>query len=220
MSIENLRLWLSRSDAIDEREGKLAYARYQATMAAYAERYDTTLEIATAVFCALSPNNDYYGNLRSMASVLEGVRTNKFVDDVRVSTYKHCRARAWSYATGRVDFLDTVKGPKIRSFYLNLIDPNDPEPVTIDGHMHCCWINEDRTMREALVRSKRAYNEIADGCRELAREEGLIPNQLQAILWFTRKRVCNVKYDPRIALFGDATDTWGTFVSPDDAPHY
>jgi len=38
---------------------------------------------------------------------------------------------------------------------------------------------------------------------------GTIPNQLQATLWFTRKRLYKIKYVPNLDLFNDSSDCWG-----------
>lgn len=211
---------LALADDIDHREGRLAYRRYRQTMKDLAHEHGASLAITTAVFCALSPNNDYFGNLRSAATVLKGVQQGWAPEEIAVSTYKHCRDRAYLYATGEVDFMETVKGPKIRSFYRNIMAPSDPYWITIDGHMSVCWHGKVRTMKEAIIKTKAEYETIADGAREVALSEGLLANQLQAVLWFTRKRVHKSRYDPQPKLWGGATDLWGTYVHPDQCPPY
>ena len=130
---------------------------------------------------------------------------------INVSTYKHCRDRAYAYATGQRVFLKETKGPKIMNFYRNLLDPDDSRFVTIDGHMVAAWRGEELTMKEALV-SASGYRTIAGDVKRLAFENYMLPNQLQAVLWFTRKRLFNVKYDPQGSLFESRDDRWKTLV--------
>jgi len=222
MTIENLQAYYRQADEVDLREGLQAYKLYNKTMHAFAEHYGHPLDRVCAVFCALSPNNDYRGNLRSLASVLDGYNRGVPVEQVTISTYEHCRDRAWLYLDGQKDYVESVTGPKILSFYQNILDPEDPEPVTIDGHMVCCWYDKDVPMKDALflLRGGEGYNAIASGCRKMAGDLGLVPNQLQAILWFTRKRIKNIRAELQYDLWSDPDDVWGTFWPPEKAPPF
>ncbi len=212
MTYANLKAMYGRADDVDRREGALAYPRYNALLGEIARHYDFEMEQTVAAFAALSPNNDYYGNLRSLVSLLAGIRQNKTCDEITVSTYKACRNRAYGYATGTVSFPKTVKGPKIRAFYFNILDPNDKRHVTIDGHMAAAYRANAGTMKENLVKP-REYEQIARAVRRLAYRNGLLPNQMQAILWFTRKRLLNVIYDGQYDLFADPDDRWKTVIN-------
>lgn len=220
-SVANLRKMLLQADGIDWREGKLAYGRYREVLTSVALRYDIPLERAVAGFVALSPNSDYLGNLRSLVSVLEGIRDGVNVDQITISTYNHCRDRAYEYLTGITDFWETTKGPKIRSFFRNIMDPDDPEWVTIDGHMVAAWLDKQLVMKDALLRGPQAYQTVAAGVRQLARETGLVTNQVQAIIWFTRKRVLKIRYSSEMDLFAHADgDVWQTLVPIDGIRPY
>jgi hypothetical protein len=220
MTGRNLRAMYNEADADDIREGKLAYWRYNGVIREFADTYNAPLDRALAAFCALSPNNDYYGNLRSMASVLYAVQHDIPCDEVTVSTYKHCRDRAYSYVTGETSFLGKSKGPKIRAFYHNILDPDDCRYVTIDGHMKAAYEGVDMTMKEAIVRTKGEYKRISDATMRLAKLEGLVPNQLQATIWFARKRTRRIKYNAQLGLFDNPSDKWGTVVRASDALPY
>lgn len=210
-----------KADDDDLREGCLAYRRYRSVMVGVSEKYRLPLDRVVAAFVALSPNNDYFGNLRSLVSVLDAVANRRSYAHTTVSTYKACRDRAFSYADGSVDFWETVKGPKTRAFYRNILDPDDRGYVTIDGHMKAAYLGNERlTMREAIVKSAREYRDIASATQRLAGDVGLIPNQLQAVIWFTRKRTLHVKYDGQLGLFDDPTDKWRTIVPLSDITPY
>jgi hypothetical protein len=209
MTMQNLQAMFRLADAV---EGIVAYERYHVVMHDLAMLYGFRLSAVVAVFCALSPNNDYDNNLRSCVSVLRGMREGWSVDDVEVSTYRHCLLRAWQYANG-TDFLDAAKGLKIRNFYMNVLYPDDNRYVTIDGHMVAIWRGQNLTMKEAICKGQREYNAIADAVKGMAFTYFMLPNQLQAVLWFVRKRVLNVKagnasqYD---LLMPNDLDMWRT----------
>lgn len=210
----NLRKIFMQADETDRRDGQAAYRSYHAVIANFSRHYGFRFERTLAAFVAMSPSSDYFGNLRSLASVLAGLRAGREPDEITVSTYKHCRNRAILYATGAVDFLVTVRGPKIRAFYQNILDPLDPVPVTVDGHISCAWQGVDLTMRQALVRP-RYYKVIAAAVRYLAEREGYVPNQMQAVIWMTRKRLLRIKFDAQFDLFSNSI-----LVTPDDARPY
>lgn len=194
MSIENLEAMFKLADRMDRSDGALAYMRYHDLLHTIAQHYGYGFEAAAGAFCALSPNNDYVGNLRSLVSMLAARDPTQAV----VSTYGHCKERAVLYLAG-VPFLEHAKGPKIRAFYQNIVNPTEWSPVTIDGHMVAAYRAEDLVMKDATV-GKREYEEIARCVRVLVAENFLIPNQMQAILWFTRKRVKKVKFDAQLDL--------------------
>lgn len=73
-------------------------------------------------------------------------------------------------------------GPKVNAFFRNILDPLDPEHVTLDRHML------------ALVRWHRfgaphnaAYQRLTRPWLRAANQLNIIPNQLQASLWLSVK---------------------------------
>lgn len=210
MSIDNLRQLYSLADRIDREEGKLAYTRYNALLREIAAEYAFPFKSVVAAFVALSPNNDYLGNLRSLISVLKCANGEYPLARMTISTYAACGLRAHSYLRG-TEFLIHAKGPKIRAFYFNICDPKDRGQVTIDGHMAAAYDGNAGTMKQNIITLRR-YREIAEAVKALAGDLDLIPNALQATLWFTRKRVLGVKYDPQMDLLHPADDRWKTLV--------
>lgn len=218
MSIERLRLAYNQADKTDREEGMVAYTRYHDVMQSLADKYGSTLYRTIAVFVSLSPNSTYHHNLRSAASVLKAVQDGVPCDDVTVATYKHCRNRAYVYATGEQDFFAKTRGPQITNFFHNIMDPTDNRWVTIDGHMSALWQGEVLTMREALV-SLRTYRQIAGDVKALAFSEYILPQQMQAILWFVRKRLLNIGFDAQTDIL-QIGDQWKTTRNADDIEPY
>lgn len=56
------------------------------------------------------------------------------------------------------------------------------------------------------------YKEVAKAVSRLARHVDLIPNQLQATIWFARKRILNIKFDPQLDLFAGVDNAWKIVV--------
>ncbi len=220
MSIANLQRAFDLADDIDQKEGVLAYHRYNYVMRMFANHYRFPIKRVTAVFCALSPNSDYFGNLRSMASVLDAQHHGLSLEGTTVSTYNHCRDRAWRYLNGSEEFVNPKRGLKILSFYHNICDPDDNQPVTVDGHIHALWQGKNLTMKEAVIGSRAKYREIADAMRKVARKRKLLPNQVQATMWFARKRTKNIKYEPQLDFFAHHDDMWRIVIQPENATPY
>jgi hypothetical protein len=220
MTLENLTRVYRYADADDRREGKLAYQRYNLTMCTFADKYEFGLDRVVAAFVALSPNNDYHGNLRSLASVLDGIDKGVPLEQITVTTYNHGRDRAYAYLQGTEKFVSPDRGLKTLAFYHNILDPDGTEYVTIDGHMVCAYEGFDKTMTEAAVRSRKHYYEIAAAVKAIAFADMLVPCEVQAITWFARKRKLGIKYTPQLSLFADPTDKWNTGLDARDVKPY
>lgn len=211
----NILRVMNRADCVDIDEGRLSYFRYNEVLKNLASYFGVEFPSAVAVFAALSPNSDYQGNLRSTATVIKGWRDGVPVDRIRVVTYNHCRDRAFEYLNG-TSFLGTVKGKKIRSFYSNILNPMDPGPVTIDGHAVNIWRGRRMTLKAVATDGRFNYENVARDYRSAAERVGLLPNQVQAITWFTWKRVHAILYPGRqFELYRDVSaDFWRTVVDP------
>ena len=182
---------MTQATAHDYTIGLDAFPKYNRIMARLAEYCHTSPKIAAAVFSALSPNNDYHGNLRDANTLLTAAHRGQTLADFTVSTYGQNKRKAWRIAHGE-DPLELIVAKKTRSFFLNIHNPNDPFPVTVDGHMVNVW----RCKRESLVGLRfphRLYDEIANGVRELAEQNKLVPCQVQSIVWMTWRRLHGIK---------------------------
>ena len=75
--MSSLERWFSQADKDDIKEGQQAYPRYRQVMEIFASRYDFPLDRTVTGFVALSPNTDYLSNLRSLVTVMDGLRTGQ-----------------------------------------------------------------------------------------------------------------------------------------------
>jgi hypothetical protein len=215
--IANIEKVFLLADTIDIEEGKVAYTRYNKMLKRIADHYDFGFCQTAAAFVALSPNNDYMGNLRSLISIMYGVNAKNPLEEITVSTYKQCRNRAYDFLVGNKDFLAETAGVKTRNFYFNILFPKDTRYITLDGHMCSVWAGRRYRMKEVavskLIASPSRYNEIAKGFFTVAKRHKLIPNQLQAILWFTWKRINNIVFTPQLQLWNEGNH-WNITKDP------
>jgi hypothetical protein len=212
-NMENILSVLKRADAIDWREGMVAYQNYQKVMLALGEFYGYSLETTAAVFCELSPSNDYVGNLRSAATLMKGHREGVPASHCVATTFGHCKHRAWKYLEGE-RWKPKKQGPKISNFYVNITRPEDQSAITIDGHMVSVWKGKRFTMRQA-IEAEWNYEQLAFDFRSAAFTQFILPSQLQAILWFTWKRVNKIIFKPQLSLlYGE--DQWRLIRSPEE----
>lgn len=137
--------------------------------------------MVVGVFAALSPMVTLDQCWRDTKQVLEG----GVLHGLRARTNA---ARA-IYDGG--DPLVVLKAPKVRDFYLCLIDPaREEHAVVVDRHMH-------RIYREGLKKkgpksvTRREYRLAAQLFRRTAYEVGVQPHQLQAAFWVNRRRKTN-----------------------------
>jgi hypothetical protein len=188
---ENIMRVFRLADSVDLEEGAAAYFRYRETMLSIGREYGYPLEATAAAFAALSPNNDYAGNLRALVSVMRAHREGR--DDYTVTSYRACAGRAMLYLSG-TPFLSHAKGPKTRAFYVNITQPWLPHVVTVDGHMVSVWKGERLRMKEV---GKFRYE----------------------VVWFTWKRINNVVYDPQMSMLREG-DQWGLVTVPGEVRPY
>lgn len=207
MSYDNLKRWYNRADAHDIKAAKSAYQNYRRTMVDFSKYTMAGLSEVTAAFVALSPNNDYEGNLRSLKSCIKHYNDGK-TGLPTVTTYKACAKRAMRYLNREVDFWTTAKGPKIKAFYHSILFPDINGPAVIDGHMVGAYADrDDFTMKDAAAYlTALKYREIDATTQRLADWLKVPTAEVQAQIWFARKRILNVKYSAQMSLDGWVED--------------
>jgi len=198
---DNLARVFDQADDIDLTAGRECFSSYHVMMQEMSSVFGYPIESVTAAFVSLSPNTDYLKNLRSVVTLLQGHRRGLPVEGLTVSTYGHCKLRAWQYING-LDFLSVTKGPKITAFYKSIINPEDPIPVVVDGHMVSAWCYRRMNMK-TVASNMFDYGAVAEDIRALAGYRGLIPCQAQGVLWFTWKRINQVVYKSNLDIYGD-----------------
>lgn len=205
--IANMRRVVEKATGDEIIYGQSAYVRYHEAVKHVADSTGNSMETACAVFCALSPQNNFYGTLRSCLSVLHWA--GRIPDErITVTTYHHARARALRYLRGEEVFPSQTRGRKTLSFYDNILNPNTSLRVTVDGHILNIWENQpSRRLNQCRVTSQK-YDEIEMSIIEEAQQFSCSPCDLQAILWFTWKRLHRIGYSGQADLFDGDGAMW------------
>lgn len=188
---------LSQAIPHDIQQGTEAFDRYHRLLSMVAQETGHSIAAACGVFSALSPNNGYLGNVRDAARLLRAHQLGRTLDQFTVQTYGNNKRKAWAIAGG-ADPLAQITADKTRNFYLNLLDPSDPYPVTIDGHIFNIWNGTKKPLksRDPLQRIERIagrlYQEVAHDLRQVANRKKQPANRVQGILWFAWRRMHGV----------------------------
>lgn len=77
---------------------------------------------------------------------------------------------------------------KTGHFYRNILDPTDPDPVTVDRHAHDIAVGETYGGRDRGLGNRTRYATLAHAWREAARQRGILPNVMQAATWEAYRR--------------------------------
>lgn len=108
---------------------------------------------------------------------------------------------------GSID--EHLSGVKRRSFYNNMVDPANSKDITIDTWMTRAAMNSTTkpggldlatatdflTMSKGITKGGAGYVSISESVRQVARERGLTPHEVQAAYW--------------IAVSGSKNGAWG-----------
>jgi hypothetical protein len=201
MGKENLDRILDQAVGADIEIANEAWFRYQAIVSRVAEQHGFPMVIGAAVFAALSPNNDYLGNLRDTARLLEAARAGQPIESFGVSTYGNNKRKAWRIAHGE-NPLDLIVFRKTRNFFLNVVDPTNPVPVTVDGHIFNAWTGERIPLVAAAQKLRHhLYDQVAEDIRQMGAERRLIPNVVQGIIWYAWKRLHRIRHTDQLEFW-------------------
>lgn len=206
VSKQNLERVFEQATPRDLEVAGAAWTRYQRIVGEVAARHGYRLVIGAAVFAALSPNSDYLGNLRDTNRLLEAARAGKSLSEFKVSTYGSNKEKAWRIVHGE-DPLDLIVANKTRNFFLNVLDPSDPVPVTVDGHIFNAFQNKRLPLQSPQLKAlSKRYDEVADCIRQIGSERRLLPNVVQGTLWYVWKRLNRIKHTDQLCFWAD--DAW------------
>lgn len=204
-ALDNIYSVYEQADAIDRAEGLKTFYLYRKTMREIAARYSVPFRRTVAAFVALSPNNDYVGNLRALVTLLEAHTRGLDYKLFSIPVYGACVTRAHGYLTSE-KFKPTKTNHKTWNFYNNICTPSNKSYVTIDGHM-ANVVHLDRVSLKfhagARFQAKGGlrYGDYVELYCNAAEDVKLLPCQLQATLWYTWKRLNRIYYSPQLDLF-------------------
>lgn len=168
-----LAVYRDASDA-HKREGSRWYHAAHTFARGLSERYGITLEQSAGIIAALSPQCSW---ARNMTCADQLVRTG---DTSGVLGGSKRKAQA-ILAGGNP--LDVLRGPKVRAFYANILDPAGSQDVTVDSHATDVAMGQRFASRRFPLDRLGRYERIAEAYALAAAMVGVLPLTMQAICW-------------------------------------
>lgn len=173
----NLRAVLADATQAEQDTGEAWYDVAHSFCVGLGERYALGTVSAAGILAALSPGCEWERNLalaERMASA--GDCKHPFGNAIH-------KARAiW---TGNLPSR-VLGGPKVRSFFCNILRPDLAGPVTIDRHAVSALVGHKV---EGIPERKGYYERCAEVFRTVAAERGELPHVTQAVAWLAWRRL-------------------------------
>jgi hypothetical protein len=139
------------------------------------ELYNVPLIKVAGIMSALSPNNTFASNIKSLEAFL------KTGGNCKVSTYNIQKNKALAILNSSDDItVEQVKailgGLKTQAFFDNMYRPETSQDVTID-----LWMIRHFGIQGSLT--PKRYKDASNKIKKLAKQLNLLPHQVQAKLW-------------------------------------
>jgi hypothetical protein len=178
-----LNFWYNESTP-DERElGRSWYNEARSYVKILSLRFELPEIICAGVVSALSPNNKWERNKIDAYAVINAVKNNIPVDQVKVCTYNANKDKAFAIARGDTRILK--RSPKTYAFARN-ISGEDAHQVTIDKwHLRAIQTKSKSPRDCKTTITPLQYKNLEKDCQKVAKKYGLEPSVLQATVWVT-----------------------------------
>ena len=202
----SLKQVIEQSNATDWKN-KDWYVRAHEYLETMAIHCNMPLEKVAGICASLSPNCQWKQN------VTDTYRFIKSKGRARVTTYSTVKAKAiLKLRKGQLHKIpEILHGPKIRPFYLALLDPNDASEPVIDTHMIKAYLGnpELNSNGSEVKRISKPNNMIPvqEEVKSLAREYNLNIHSCQAIIWSAWKRITANK------VYTNSLPIWNSLVN-------
>lgn len=165
------------------------YDRARQEASEIARRHRVSLECAIGVISALSPRNPWEYNLVATDVCLRVILAGGSASDFKVRTYNGNKQKAVEIAKGALP-LSILSGSKTRDFYSNILNPEHPTVVVLDGHALHVALGKIAALEEAPSLTDKCYQFFADCYRQACCEinsdslgRDILPCQVQATTW-------------------------------------
>jgi len=161
-------------------EGKFWYEEANLFAKQVATKFNAPLEEVCAVFSILSPVTNFEQNKKDLVNFYayhKGL-VNKKPSFTTYSTNVRKAEKVINKQLKPTEAFNPKTASKTLNFFRNILDPNDKNYVTIDR-----WAYRIATEEAYKPLTKKQYDSIANQYKRAAKRLGLLPSQLQAILW-------------------------------------
>ena len=177
------RLLLDKLSSEEHDNAKYWYQEAHHEAMKLCRQHNITLNIAAQVIATLSPAVSWQQNLKDANNLIAGF--NKGIQNlIRVSTYKANKRKAIAILYG--DKTLEPSAMKTYAFYTNILTAGNNNNVTVDRHAYKALNNIAKG--GSIKPTKAEYEELEIAYQILAREYGLTPPQMQAVVWVAYKK--------------------------------
>ena len=194
MSIDSYRDLLAQADNWEKASGKRWYLDAKSKIETISRKSGIEFNYCAGIVAVLSPMVEWHLNLRIAERFIMSKGKQRGAGFNR--NYEKAKRIL------KQGDLSAVKGPKVKSFYETLKDPNYFLPV-IDTHMIAAFW-KGKAYRDDLnivAQSEKRLTPIRSALVELAKEKGNPVSVIQATIWLTFKRL-NSEYSTQLKLWG------------------
>jgi hypothetical protein len=186
---DNLLSILSHATDSDIQAGLSWYPNTHAACKDLAYQFSLPLESVIGVVAAISPGLRWERNLEYASKLISLFQAGNHEAMFSYSVYGSRSINVASDILNGVPVEFALSGPKVTSFYANLLNPFDPLPVTIDGHIKSAClgvrVGNHSSGPIRLTVNRFEYPHWAGVIRNLSHSTSFIPSALQAIIWLT-----------------------------------
>lgn len=183
----NLIVCYARANEFDRTEGLYWYAQAHSDACKLSERYEVSIAAACGVISALSPGSEWSRNLLDARELLSAFRAGSKIPPIGTYGRRNVE-KALACARGS-DPLSVLGGQKVRAFYACILDPSNASEVCIDRHAKCAAYGIRKNRDANALVTPAEYPFVAWHYRKLAERYGVLPHQLQAVIWVTWRRL-------------------------------
>ena len=168
-------------------DGATWYPRAHDQAVSLAAEYQAKPETAIGVIAAVSPSNPWDasngrpGNLQDARTLLQAHTTGEPLP--LVGTYGNRNVQKAREIMNGADPLAVLSGPKVRSFYANILDPTSSASVTIDRHAKCAALRIETDRDKYGMVSPAEYPWLSRHYQTVAAKIGVPVTVLQATVW-------------------------------------
>ena len=176
-----LQLYDRCSDLVIE-EGKIWYRQANMFAENLSNKYNISLKTAASVIACLSPAAKWERNLIDAENMTRNYYHRGYIGGKAtvVTTYGKQKEKALGVLCNGLH-LSPEQGLKTFNFMHNIVNPSDPNFVTIDRHAYRI-LSGDNSKGDLAI-TKKQYGIASDVYKSVAKKLGYTPCQLQAITW-------------------------------------
>ncbi len=181
----NILSWYRKALSLDLFDEVYWYSNRNQEAEQLAVKLGMRMSVVVGVIAVISPNVRWETNLRDAEVLMETYWEKGELEATfcKISTYGTNKTKALQILGGG-EISNYVKGPKVSSFYENILYPYSSGSVTVDRHAWRIWKGLETEFSDMPdLRYHNRYQQISEDYREVASQVDLLPHQLQAITW-------------------------------------